>query len=244
MCYSINPYIGWKAKPQLAGQEDKVFMLDFFGSRALKGTGLALSPLRFLTAFPTPFNTFLGYYIDTNRLQIAQEEKMNKRNRIQGVLWGKDPRHFESKDSFVLSLAQHVSLVSTASSSAELPRHVNISYLGHQSSEQWLRLLAKSRFLLGLGHPLLGPSALDCVSLGCVFINPTYSKPMLDAEYRSQHPYIKEVSKDHVCEYAEGDWREAWKCVEEVLGKDRDALIPPNYTKEQYLLRVQRIFKL
>ena len=50
------------------------------------------------------------------------------------------------------------------------------------------------RFMIGLGNPLVGPSAVDAVVAGCVYINPIYDQPVKDM-YWSQHPYLeKEVS--------------------------------------------------
>eukprot|EP01035_Chromulina_nebulosa_P019997 gene19997-25969_t len=69
---------------------------DFFGSKKLRGSGLNIPTNRFLTAFGSEWNTFLG----------------------------------------------------------------------HQNTDEWFNLLSKSKFLLGLGNPLLGPSAIDAISLG------------------------------------------------------------------------------
>ena len=39
--------------------------------------------------------------------------------------------------------------------------------------------------MLGLGNPLVGPSAVDAVVAGCVYIDPTYDAPVKDV-YHSQ----------------------------------------------------------
>lgn len=57
---------GWVPKPFLVEQENKLYILDFFGSEKLKGsTNFQIPPSRFLTAFGVAFksNSFLGYYI-------------------------------------------------------------------------------------------------------------------------------------------------------------------------------------
>jgi hypothetical protein len=46
--------------------------------------------------------------------------------------------------------------------------------VGPLSRKEWLRLLSESLFLLGLGKPLAGPSAVEAVVHGSVFINPVY----------------------------------------------------------------------
>lgn len=53
------------------------------------------------------------------------------------------------------------------------------------------------RFMIGLGNPLVGPSAVDAVVAGCVYINPIYDQPMKEM-YWSQHPFLeKEVLALH-----------------------------------------------
>ena len=42
-------------------------------------------------------------------------------------------------------------------------KHRAITYHGHQTPASWAALLAGSKFMLGLGDPLLGPSAVDAV---------------------------------------------------------------------------------
>ena len=42
----------------------------------------------------------------------------------------------------------------------------------------------------GLGDPLLGPSAIEAVASGVMFINPEYDEPK-QGIYHSQHPFLK-----------------------------------------------------
>jgi Glycosyltransferase family 18 len=50
------------------------------------------------------------------------------------------------------------------------------------------------------GDPLTGPSAVDAVVNGAVFINPHYSQPK-ENFFTSQHPFLEEaVGSPHVCE--------------------------------------------
>lgn len=234
---------GWVPKRQLLGHEHKVFILDFFGSSKLRGAGMHVPPSRFLTAYPTRWNSFLGYSIDHDQWMAAQGPE----DKLQGVIWGKDPKHLAEATALLRGLAEKgVHLVSTSSSPLPGLNHPNIVWAGHQRAEEWLRLLGKSRFLLGLGNPLLGPSAIDAVSLGCLFINPVYSEPMLEARYQSQHPFAATVAPGQVCEYPSNDLAGAWKCVQKALSGDRrmPAVIPPPMETKAYLARVDGIFNL
>ena len=122
--------------------------------------------------------------------------------------------------------------------------HPNVKWVGHQTGEQWLELLAKSRFLLGMGHPLLGPSAVDAISLGCMFINPIYKEPQLEARYTSQHPYIAEIAPEYVCSYPEDEMEGLLHCVDRAMSTTLKPFIPPELTKAGYLQRVKEIFEL
>lgn len=190
-----------------------------------------------LTAFKSPWNTFLGYFIAEDRLTLVNRRKVD-----QGIIWGKDPKYFNGHELMLSQVANKVKLVSTATQT--MFRHRSIEWRGHQTNEEWLNLLASSKFLLGLGHPLLGPSAVDAVSLGCMFINPIYTHPQLEAKYRSQHAYIEEVAPEYVCSYQEDNIQQLLACVDKALSSNLKPFIPNELRKETYLDRIQRIFNL
>lgn len=53
------------------------------------------------------------------------------------------------------------------------------------------------------GDPLSGPSAVDAVVAGCAYLNPVYSKPMMDI-YNSQHPFLEQrVGEPYVCSFGQ-----------------------------------------
>lgn len=231
---------GWVPKRNLIGHEGKVYILDFFGSPSLRNNehALHLPPTRILTAFKSPWNSFLGYYIPADRVDMAKGVVKKQR----GVIWGKDPKHYEGKQRLLSVAAAKAILVSTASEHVVGGR--GFEWRGHQTPEQWLQLLAESKFLIGLGNPLLGPSAADAVSLGCMFLNPVYKTPAHIAKYESQHPFIAEAAPDYVCSYAEGDESQLLACIDRALKADLLPFIPPELTQESYMKRVQQIFGL
>jgi hypothetical protein len=54
--------------------------------------------------------------------------------------------------------------------------------------------LHTSTFIIGFGDPVLGPTLIDALDAGCVFINPTYAKPHKLADIpafpaHTQHDY-------------------------------------------------------
>jgi hypothetical protein len=81
----VNIHIGWIPKPHLVGLDNKIFMLDFFGSKKLRGSGLTVPPSRFLTAYDTNrYNTFLGYYME-NKSILNKYTTYSKVD--QGMIW-------------------------------------------------------------------------------------------------------------------------------------------------------------
>ena len=49
------------------------------------------------------------------------------------------------------------------------------------------------------GHPLLGPSVIEAIYSGCVYINPIYSPSPLLGRFASQHPYAADKIGTCMC---------------------------------------------
>lgn len=99
---------------------------------------------------------------------------------------------------FLKHIAEVVELHSTCST--PVFQHQNVIWHGSLSRSAWRELLLESKvhfilieevltttrlieqrlqFLIGLGDPLLGPSAIDAIAFGNVYINPIYKNPMV-----------------------------------------------------------------
>lgn len=230
---------GWKAKPNLVGREHKLFLLDYFGASGPRNNGINVPISRILTAFPTfPGNTFLGFFYDAAP-NVHAETKQNI-----GVVWGKDPRHYKGKARLLRTVASLAALHSTLDKpTPELHAALNITYHGHLSKNEWSNLLAKAKFVLGLGDPLLGPSALDAVAHGCVYVDPYYPT-IVKSVYTSQHPYLRSVvGSPYVCAAHLDNIESYVRCVHTAL---RQAPLPPfvpqDFTRSAYLKRIKSIF--
>jgi len=237
---------GWVPKLPLRGQDEKVYVLDFFGSPKLKGTGLNVPANHFLTAFGSPWNAFLGYSMAAAvDIDISTRPKKN-----QGVIWGKDPKHFAGKERMLHRVADSLAalpseraaiLVSTAHQ--PVFQHEKVKWIGHQTGARWNSILRESKFLIGLGDPLLGPSALDAMAAGCMYINPTLERPVKGS--KSQHPWAEEhVGEPYVCSYKENDAESLNACISKALSANLPPLVPTEFTSEVYRERVKSIFGL
>lgn len=163
---------------------------------------------------------------------------------INSVIWGKDPRHLEDKVSLLKQIANQVNLFTTATE--QLFKHKNVYWVGHQSPENWMKLLGESKFLLGLGNPISGPSAIDAISMGCMFINPVYNQPVVvnDIPVSSQHPFAEKIGLPYVCNYKENSVVDLQRCIKIALESNLQPYIPKEFTLSDYLQRVKSIFLL
>lgn len=224
----------------LRNQVDKVYVLDFFGSDRLpkEKPQFKVPASRFLTAFGYPGNQFLGYFID----RAVYDAHRGTTKKKQGVIWGKDPNHFNRREKVLSQVADLVELHSTASRAVF--RHNNVVWHGHQDKNGWMHLLAESKFLLGLGDPLLGPSAIDAISMGCVYINPVHDKPVR-GHFKTQHDYaISKIGAPYVCNANLNEIKSVIKCVEFALNANLPPFIPPDFEHNAYITRVKELFSL
>jgi len=103
---------GWKMKPFLLGHEQKLYILDFFGGDGHPALNPTVPLQRHLTAYPVhPRNTFLGYF-------LPDAAPVRGKRKKAGVIWGKDPKYYQGKQSFLTKVASVAPLVSTAPQSA------------------------------------------------------------------------------------------------------------------------------
>lgn len=65
----------------------------------------------------------------------------------------------------------HFDLVSTAGDEKGAAMPEGIISTGRMPQEEWHQLLARSKMLVGIGHPELSPSPYDALCLGVPFIN-------------------------------------------------------------------------
>lgn len=233
--------------------DHKIYVLDFFGSKKLRGMGLNVPINRFLTAYRTNlYNSFLGYYIEEDNVnnlnQSDVREYVNKyeEKKNQGILWGKDIKHFDGKIEIIKLIAKKTLLLST-SSDKMIFDNSNVIWLGHQNKKEWLHLLSQSKFLIGLGDPLLGPSAIDAISNGCMYINPIYekSRKVNDQIFLSQHSYaVNYIGEPYVCSYKINDITSLQDCIDKALKTNLKPFVPEDFTKDAYRQRVIHIFNL
>lgn len=100
--------------------------------------------------------------------------------------------------------------------------------------------------MIGLGNPILGPSAIDAISVGCMFLNPLYDQPVWHNghAYTSQHPFAERLGAPSVCNYRQHDVSSLRQCVQLAMRTNLPAQVPAEFTLDVYLQRVKHIFDL
>ena len=228
--------------------KNKVYILDFFGSEP---NVLGVSSSQILTAFPgfDTTSTFLGFFSDDNTTR--SNVRFNR-----GIIWGKDKAYYSSvlAKSVLETVASICPLVSVCKHASHDFQHSNVTFVGHQSVQDFRALLQSSRFLLGLGHPLSGPSGLEAMQAGAMLIIPEFSsspyKISGNDNITSQHPYMaKEVGAPYVCTFpvlqsGHADHFGLEMCVKKALRVTLEPKIPNLFHRGMHRDRVAKIFGL
>jgi len=100
--------------------------------------------------------------------------------------------------------------------------------------------------MIGLGNPILGPSAIDAVSMGCMFLNPVFDQPVTHngLSFASQHPFAEKLGAPYVCNYRQSDILSLKQCVQAAMKTTLSAHIPTEFTIDAHHQRVKVIFDL
>ena len=231
-----------------------VFAFAFFGA-ASHPSGLPAH--RFLTAYPYEFNnTFLGFVSAMPPADAPGElgtpapapALANGTGVRLGVVWGKRRSYFDGREDLLAGLAAAFpELDLVAALAAGEPDVPGVRNLGPLPPPAWRALLRSAAFLLGLGHPLGGPSALDALAAGAAYIDPAHlTPPDRYPHFESQHPYLRRrVGPPRVCPVDLADRAAVHECVRAALraagAGGRAPFVPPDFRAGPYLRRLVRV---
>ena len=234
-------------------RKDRTRVVEFFGTDrshvlpVLRDRGM--SEAQYVNPYPglNAWNGFLGFSVQPNP-EFRPSSKAN-----QGVVWGKETRYLQDWTAKLTRVAQLAALRTTLSPHKQpspdsvLPRpgpSVDVQNLGHLDKSEWRKLLAASKFVLGLGDPVLGPTAMEALASGCVYINPVYpngGKLVSGVMMRSQHDFLMKIGKPYVCNFDMEDEKQLLDCVRYALSVSLPPNIPADFQAENHLERVKRM---
>jgi hypothetical protein len=125
----------------------------------------------------------------------------------QGLVWGKEARYFDERGlELVRWLATICPLHTTIGEARGYRRGMlppNVTNHGHLDAAAWRTLLQESNFVIGLGDPVSGPTAVEALAAGCVYVNRRYATARRVNErgpvaIRSQHPALERIGPPFV----------------------------------------------
>lgn len=122
------------------------------------------------------------------------------------IVWGKETKYFAPYKTMLERAAatEGLALVATVEERSLRGRvPSSVIPLGLLGKREWRSLLAHAQFVLGLSHPVLGPTVFDAVSVGTPFLNPTFRSPFQLPDntkwaLKSQHPVAADLAPEHV----------------------------------------------
>lgn len=183
-------------------------LLEFFGSSD-NYVPAPFHPRQLITPYPyKTHNDFVGLLVK-NRPASADELAAVQKEPV-GLIWGKEAAYFQREGVMKMLNALNGTFMYATINEAKLrgsglvlPPH--IKNLGSMRREDFLKVLRKCRFLIGLGDPILGPTPLEALVNGLVYLNPLRRPPghipntyNWEDDIRTQHHYLESVGEPYV----------------------------------------------
>jgi hypothetical protein len=272
---------GGAARPWVAARRKDVFLLSFFGLEISLLGGVKVEEAQVLAAYPSTLGastTFLGYFLEPRWAPRPRQCEMARarlgsstgldaacsefaltkaktlrlpplpEKEVKAFVWGKKEEYFENRVSYLEAAAKLLPLYAAFASPPSIPV---ANAVGHLSAAAFADKLAESKIFIGLGDPLLGPSAMEALACGATYIDPYYGRSETSpikirselSRWGSQHPYLSvKVGEPYACGARLDEPIEMSACVRKAIENDLPPLIPPDFTYEGYLKRVHTIF--
>ena len=168
-----------------------------------------------------------------------------------GILWAKNPKYLPLNANIYSMFLALSNLVEMHSFLSSVPVEYNKMLINHGvvTRSKFRQFLLRSKFIIGIGQPLDGPTALEAISLGCVFINPVLDPPLTlsnkpnDRLYTSQHPFVREyIQKPYAFTIDITEVNVVVDTVRTILASNSYSYIHPSHTVHAYVKNLIQIF--
>ena len=246
-------------------ERGRTLVLDWFGTTAPVAESLTLRDHLVPYPYPALENLFLGFILRLpNDTWVADEDAVrailarnSERPRRFGVVWGKEARYFGFRErELIEKIARRIPMHLTVNWHAAEPLSgEGIVNHGHLSPVDWRELIGGACFVLGLGDPILGPTALETLLAGAVLLNPVFERPRGVAGspgvlFECQHPFAASIGPPHVLPVDLNHHEGALRLVETVISQGPAIAQEPlthalsTFTRERYVRRLAEILRL
>lgn len=220
--------------------------IDFWGTPP-EQNHFKLNLKQFLVPYPNQWNSFLGFLVPSitpRRRQVRNESVV-----ASVLLHGKYAKYFVDHLPMIGKLAKRFTVYST------LPDHERklvglpsaVRNVGMLTKDKFMELLQQVDIVLGLGDPVLAPTALETVSAGSIYVFPVYSRPRKLSDIpnhpiRSQHDFLLQLQTP--CAYgmeAMLSYRNVVSAIKKAMQVPCAAFIPPGFSREDFTRRVKQL---
>lgn len=163
-------------------------------------------------------NHWIGFLLrDTAQRPLASRDQLAQylrasmaMKRPQGLVWGKEGRYFtEPVRRLLTRLSRSCELHITIDEARLAGDPLDGRFINHGSMAPgaWRQLIRESAFVIGIGDPMSGPTAIEALAAGAVYLNPRFTPPrrindVEGLEARTQHPFTETIAAPFVREYA------------------------------------------
>jgi beta-1,4-mannosyl-glycoprotein beta-1,4-N-acetylglucosaminyltransferase len=223
-------------------------VLDFWGLPTIhksypKGF---LEPSQIWTPWPHQSNAFLGFFLD----EISAPPV--KATRPYGVVWGKDLSYLSKAPSELWNALKGAGVVlhATVDKMTDLEeKQYGVVNHGIMEPSEFRSLLCKASFLLGLGDPWDGPTALEALSCGTPFLNPyvDVSNQGLDAvrhvDRSTQHRFLQTIGPPHVWNVHLENSSHVLQAIKTVNAAEKSQFVPYEYRKSTFIARLDSLLE-
>lgn len=221
--------------------------MDGFGTqREFNDQRRRLDLRKILTPYPFDgSNTAINIMISTD-----WQSKWIPREKI-GLLWAKDPKYLQRDHYAMLKMLSRI--VPMHSFLTTLPADYHNILINHNTvgRSDFIGYIQRAYFIIGIGSPVDGPTALEAIAHGCAYINPAKYPPVILPNkpnkrlYTSQHPYIEEnFGEPYAYTINITDLNSVSKTVRAILDADPKPFIHPMNSAKGYVDNLNTIFDI
>lgn len=227
----------------------RYFIVDGFGTQQEFNKKRNLDLKKVLTPYPFDgSNTPIHMITD----QLPHDKWITPRLN-QAVIWAKSTNYFYEQLPMLRQVSKIIPLVGTFGIVDNNHELSFINQKNYLNRTEFLQLLSSSRILLGVGEPLDGPTALEAISHGCIYINPIFSPPIQAKSkptrfnYTSQHPFVENyISSPHVYNVNIKDVNALKSTIQQILESNEvvEPFIHPFHKPDAYIRNLRSIFSI
>eukprot|EP00040_Diaphanoeca_grandis_P001683 m.19179 g.19179 ORF g.19179 m.19179 type:complete len:546 (-) comp12362_c0_seq1:43-1680(-) len=194
---------------------------------------------------PDTQNSFLGFANVIDADIVAHDIVKEKKSAL---VWGKEMSFWTAKGvkDYLLQFVKRGYTLYATMNNARLPAELNVVNKGSLSPAEYNNLLAKMELFIGLGDPLIGPSPIQALAYGCVYINPKFvpakiiaGKPSKHA-YTSQVPLLEKLGEPHVYTVEISNMADINSAIDRIATTAQvKPYIHPEFTQTSFLSRLE-----